>query len=50
VIVPFFGDQPFLGWSVAELGVGPKPNPRRHLTAERFKQVIQEAIADTAMA
>ena len=33
VVIPFFGDQPFWGRRVAELGVGPAPIPRRKLTA-----------------
>jgi UDP:flavonoid glycosyltransferase YjiC (YdhE family) len=49
VIVPFFGDQPFWGQRVAELGVGPKPIPRRKLTVERLAQAIHEAVTNQAM-
>ena len=49
VIVPFFGDQPFWGQRVAELGVGPAPVPRKRLTAERLAQAIDEAVTDEAM-
>ena len=49
VVVPFFGDQPFWGQRVAELGVGPQPIPRRKLTVERLAQAIQEAVTDQTM-
>jgi len=49
VVVPFFGDQPFWGRRVAELGVGPEPIPRRKLTAERLARAIQEALTDQTM-
>ena len=49
VIVPFFGDQPFWGQRVAQLGVGPAPIPRRELTVERLAGAIHEAVTDPAM-
>jgi UDP:flavonoid glycosyltransferase YjiC (YdhE family) len=49
VVVPFFGDQPFWGQRVAELGAGPSPIPRRQVTAERLAQAIREAVTDQAM-
>ena len=49
IIVPFFGDQPFWGQRVAALGVGPKPLPRRKLTAEGLAQAITQAVSDTAV-
>ena len=49
VVVPFFGDQPFWGQRVADLGVGPAPIPRKKLTAERLAQAIQIAVTDEAM-
>jgi sterol 3beta-glucosyltransferase len=49
VIVPFFGDQPFWGKRVAELGVGPEPIPRKQLTVERLAQAIQKAVTDKDM-
>ena len=49
VVVPFFGDQPFWGQRVADLGVGPEPIPRKKLTAERLAQAIQIAVTDQAM-
>jgi len=49
VLIPFFGDQPFWGQRVAELGVGPKPIPRKRLTAERLANAIQEAVTNDDM-
>jgi UDP:flavonoid glycosyltransferase YjiC (YdhE family) len=49
IITPFFGDQPFWGHRVYELGVGPRPIPRRHLTVNNLSEAIQCAITDRAM-
>jgi UDP:flavonoid glycosyltransferase YjiC (YdhE family) len=49
IVIPFFGDQPFWGQRVAELGVGPEPIPRRKLTVERLAQAIQKALTDQEM-
>jgi sterol 3beta-glucosyltransferase len=49
VVIPFFGDQPFWGQRVAELGVGPEPVPRKKLTVERLGQAIQKALTDQTM-
>jgi sterol 3beta-glucosyltransferase len=49
VVIPFFGDQPFWGQRVAELGVGPEPIPRRKLTVERLAQAIQRVLTDQTM-
>ena len=49
VVIPFFGDQPFWGQRVAELGVGPAPIPLRKLTVERLSQAIQTAVNDQTM-
>jgi hypothetical protein len=49
VVIPFFGDQPFWGQRVAELGGGPEPIPRRKLTVERLAQAIQRAVTDQTM-
>jgi len=46
VVIPFFGDQPFWGQRVADLGVGTKPIPRKRLTAERLADAIHEAVTD----
>jgi sterol 3beta-glucosyltransferase len=49
VMVPFFADQPFWGWRVAQLGVGPEPIPRRSLTVEQLANAIQQTTADRDM-
>jgi hypothetical protein len=49
VVTPFFGDQPFWGERIHALGVGPRPIPRRRLTAERLAAAIQAAVSDTGM-
>ena len=49
VVIPFFGDQPFWGQRVFELGVGPEPIPRKKLTVERFADAIEQALNDEAM-
>ncbi len=49
VVIPFFGDQPFWGGRVQELGVGPAPIPRSQLTADRLTQTIESATSDQAM-
>lgn len=49
IIVPYFSDQPFWGRRVYELGVGPKPIPRRALSAERLADAIRIASSDTLM-
>lgn len=49
VIVPFFGDQPFWGRRVAELGVGPAPIPQKQLSAARLAAAIQAAAGEQDM-
>lgn len=49
IIIPFFADQPFWGYHVAKLGVGPEPIPRRKLTSERLARAIQRVLTDQAM-
>jgi sterol 3beta-glucosyltransferase len=46
VVVPFFADQPFWGWRVEKLGVGPKPIPRLKLTADKLAAAITRAVQD----
>ncbi len=43
VICPFFGDQPFWGRRVHELGVGPEPIPQKKLTVSGLAAAIQAA-------
>ncbi len=49
IVIPFFGDQPFWGKRVHDLGVGPAPIPRSKLTVDRLAQAIQEAVTNKAM-
>ncbi len=46
VLVPRFGDQPFWGRRVADLGVGPPPIPRRRLSAGGLAEAIRIATTD----
>jgi sterol 3beta-glucosyltransferase len=46
IVTPFFGDQPFWGQRVYELGVGPKPIPRQRLTVESLAKAIEFAVFD----
>lgn len=46
IVIPFFGDQPFWGQRIADLGVGAKPIPRKKLTAEKLASAIQEVITN----
>ncbi len=49
VVIPFFGDQPFWGQRIYELGVGPEPIPRKKLTVERLAAAISRAVTDSEM-
>lgn len=49
IICPFFGDQPFWGALVMGLGVGSKPIPQRHLTADKLADAIRLVISDLGM-
>lgn len=49
IIVPFFMDQPFWGQRVADLGVGPRPIPRKRLSIERLATAIMAATTDIEM-
>jgi sterol 3beta-glucosyltransferase len=50
VVVPFFGDQPFWGRRVHELGVGPAPIPQKKLTPDRLAAALRAVTADPGMA
>ena len=43
VIVPFFGDQPFWGKTIHNLGVGTRPIPQKRLTAENLSEALIQA-------
>jgi sterol 3beta-glucosyltransferase len=43
VVVPIFGDQPFWGQRVFQLGAGPRPIAARELTAENLGNAIRFA-------
>ncbi len=49
VVTPFFADQPFWAQRIYDLGVGPKPVARRHLTAGSLAAAIQTAVTDQPM-
>jgi sterol 3beta-glucosyltransferase len=49
VIVPFFADQFFWGWRVAQLGAGPQPIPRKELSAQKLVGAIRQAVGDAGM-
>ncbi len=49
IIIPFFGDQPFWGRRVAELGVGTDPIPRKQLTAKKLAAAIHQAVNDRSI-
>ena len=49
IAIPYFGDQPFWGRRIAELGVGPQPIPRSRLTADRLALALQSATTDASM-
>jgi sterol 3beta-glucosyltransferase len=49
IVIPFFGDQPFWGQRVADLGVGTAPIPRKQLTVEKLAQAIDRAATDPVM-
>ena len=49
ILVPFFADQPFWARHVHQLGVGPHPIPRAHLTAAPLAAAITTAVTDQDM-
>jgi sterol 3beta-glucosyltransferase len=49
VICPFFGDQPFWGGRVYQLGVGPRPIAQRRLSADALAAAIQTAVSSREM-
>jgi UDP:flavonoid glycosyltransferase YjiC (YdhE family) len=49
VAVPYFADQPFWGWRVQELGVGPRPIRKKRLAAENLAGAIRAVIDNNGM-
>lgn len=49
LICPFFGDQPFWGRRIAELGAGPQPIPYKRLTVGNLAAALQCLTADETM-
>ncbi len=49
VIVPFFGDQPFWGDCVYELGAGPAPIPQQEVDARDLAHAIEVATSEAGI-
>lgn len=49
IIIPHTAEQPAWGRRVEELGVGPPPIARKHLTVEALTNAITRALTDTQM-
>lgn len=49
LVCPFFGDQPFWGERIHQLGLGPAPIPQRALTADRLADAIRALMTDARM-
>jgi UDP:flavonoid glycosyltransferase YjiC (YdhE family) len=49
IVVPFMADQPFWGSRIARLGVGPRPIPRRRMSALRLANALCAATLDPEM-
>lgn len=49
VICPYFGDQPFWGNRIHDLGVGSKPIPLKKLTAENLSEAIREVTTNQSI-
>lgn len=47
LVVPYFGDQPFWGARVAQLGVGPAPIPRKKLTLEGLASALEVLVSNS---
>jgi sterol 3beta-glucosyltransferase len=50
IVVPFTVDQPFWASRMLALGVGPRPIPRRRITADRLASALREVVSDERMA
>lgn len=49
LICPFFGDQPFWGHRVAELGVGPRPLPHRRFRPKPLAAALEELVGNKTL-
>jgi len=49
VVVPFMSDQPFWAKRCYQLGVSPRPLPRKKLSAHRLTRSIEQAVHDPWM-
>lgn len=49
IVIPFFSDQPWWGQMVYRKGTGPKPIPRKKLTAEKLANAISQAVNEQGM-
>jgi len=49
IITPFFGDQPYWGNRIFELGVGPQPIPKKRLDPKKLSRAITIAVSDETM-
>ncbi len=49
IVTPVMGDQPFWGKRVHDLGVGPTPIPRRHLSVDSLADAIESAVGNDTM-
>lgn len=49
VVVPFFGDQPFWGKRVHDLGVGTQPIPQKRLDVEALVSALKDVTSDEDM-
>ena len=50
IVCPVFGDQPFWGRRIFQLGAGPAPLPQRRLTAAGLTDAIEAALAPHVVA
>lgn len=46
VVIPFFGDQPYWGSRLQELGVAPAPIPQKKLNPSNLSRALNQALSD----